>query len=256
MSTSTASPSTASEGAVGLFIVSYKIGGHMPGAPTFTVHLTVDTPRQSVTGVGRITKRSINPPLDLSTKLEGDFTWMTVMPNNSTILVTLTGYPPFGWPANGGLGPVIPPNTSLRMVLDENWASGTASYRYTTDGVNWQSVNDAPVEKIPSPTDTADAAPGAEQTVVLSPGSVTASWSGGKLVVHAEGREDGVGQIRVERLFNEIWPPQFSVVGVRTAAIGNFPYAVTGSFDISPAPQTILIVSPLGPPKSVPVQTS
>lgn len=253
MTTTTTSPNSATTSTsedVGLFIVSYEIGGNMPGAPTFVVHLTVDTVRKSVSGQGRITNTS-NPPLDLRTNLEGDYTYMTVMPNSTSILVTLTGYPVVEWPRGGGIGPVLLPNANLRMVLDPSWASGTANYKYTTDGSSWQTVSDAPVRKVDSPSPDAVGGVGGRIIMLLAE-SASASWSEGQLVIHAEGHEDGVRNIRIERLANQLFPPQFSVVGEPSPAIGLFPYAVTGSFAVSPKPVEIALVSPEGT-KQIPV---
>ena len=132
----------------GLFLACFEIGGEMPGAPLFAVHLSVYTPGEKVSGFGRITQTT-SPPLDLATKLNGDYTYMTVMPNESHILVVATGYPPIDWPPNGGLGPVIPPNLQLRMVLTADWKSGTANYKYSAGDGTWQSVTDAPVRAVP-----------------------------------------------------------------------------------------------------------
>lgn len=129
---------------VGLFIASYEIGTGLPGAPSFAVHLTVSTPAEHVTGQGRITQ-AVSPPVDVSTALDGDFTYMTVMPDTSSILVTLTGHPIVNWPPGGGIGPVILPNVQLRMVLTDDWSSGTANYKYLADDGTWRTVSNVPV---------------------------------------------------------------------------------------------------------------
>lgn len=132
---------------VGLFVVSYRIGTDAPGAPTFETHLAVDTPNRRVSGLGTITQ-AVNPPLDVRTRLDGDFTYMTVMPRNTHILVTLTGFPVAHLAPEGGIGPVALPNARLRMVLEEDWKSGVASYEYTTDGRDWQHIADVPVRAL------------------------------------------------------------------------------------------------------------
>jgi hypothetical protein len=109
----------------------------MPGAPLLTVTMTVSTPQRTLTGMGRI-MQAVNPPLDLTTKLDGDYTYMTVMPNESHILVVANGYPAL---------PVLQPNLQLRMVLKADWQTGTASYRYEVDGV-WHDVEGAPVKQV------------------------------------------------------------------------------------------------------------
>lgn len=138
---------TAVEEKVGLFIASYRIGGDKPGAPTFTVNFSVYTPAEKVSGVGHITQAT-NPPLNIATNLSGQYTYMCVMPHNCHILITATGYPIIKWPHGGGVGPVIMPNAELWMVLEDNWKSGVAHYKYLDDQGNWHEIKDAPVEMI------------------------------------------------------------------------------------------------------------
>ncbi|PKM45216.1 MAG: hypothetical protein CVV05_07560 [Gammaproteobacteria bacterium HGW-Gammaproteobacteria-1] len=132
------------EAMTGLFIVSYEIGGEMPGAPLFKVNFSVYTPGETVSGMGHITQAT-NPPLDIATSLGGQYTYMCVMPKNCHILVTAIGHPMIKWPQGGGVGPVIPPNVELRMVLGEDWKSGTANYKYQDGKGSWHEVTDAPV---------------------------------------------------------------------------------------------------------------
>jgi hypothetical protein len=135
----------------GLFIVSYDIGGNMPGAPLFKVNLSVFTPGETVHGIGHITQAT-NPPLDVATKLSGQYTYMCVMPESCHILVTATGYPVIKWPQGGGVGPVIPPNVELRLVLSEDWKSGTANYKYRDGSGNWDEITNAPVKMVSANT--------------------------------------------------------------------------------------------------------
>src|SRR5579859_7549646 len=130
----------------GLFPVSFEITTGKPGAPRFTVHLLVYTPGKTVNGAGLITQ-TVNPPLEEATILNGDFTFMTVMPKNTHILVTLTGFPPVKGAGHGGINPINQPNTHLRMVLDENWNAGTANFSFFQN-VSWHEVENAPVKQI------------------------------------------------------------------------------------------------------------
>lgn len=139
--------SEKSSNPTGLFIVSYAIGGEMPGAPLFTVNLSVYTPGETISGIGHITQ-AVNPPLDIATNINGQYTYMCVMPKNCHILVTATGTPIVKWPQGGGVGPVIPTNMELRMVLTEDWKSGTANYKYQDASGNWNEITNAPVKMI------------------------------------------------------------------------------------------------------------
>lgn len=92
-------------------------------------------------GAGTLTQ-STNPPLDLATVLTGEYTFMTVMPDQSKILVTARGV--------GAVSPIEPfeaHNVSLRMVLSTDWQSGVANYDYLRDG-KWNPVDNAPVKFI------------------------------------------------------------------------------------------------------------
>lgn len=137
-----------SERKMGLFLVSYEIGGDKPGAPLFKVNFSVYTPEETVSGIGQITQ-AINPPLDIGTRLHGQYTYMCVMPKNCHILITATGYPITKWPHGGGIGPVILPNAELRMVVTEDWKSGTANYKYCDSNGEWHEITDAPVKSVP-----------------------------------------------------------------------------------------------------------
>jgi Domain of unknown function (DUF1842) len=132
---------------VGLFIGSWEIGKEsMPGAPTLTVDLMFDAPRSTVSGRGRLFQ-AVNPPLEVNSRCEGDYTYMTVMPHDTHILITLTGYPVTKWPQGGGVGPVLEPNLQVRMVLESDWRSGTATYSYRASDGEWHQVESVPVRE-------------------------------------------------------------------------------------------------------------
>nr|WP_294938524.1 DUF1842 domain-containing protein [uncultured Flavobacterium sp.] len=135
----------------GLFIQSYQITTGLLGAPTFEIHLAVNTPQQNITGQGIVSNVSIHPAMEIYTKLNGEFTYMTVMPNNTSILVNATGYPNVNFPPHAGIGPVILPNTKLTMVLESNWLTGTANYSYVDEQGNWNEIQNAKVTAIVIP---------------------------------------------------------------------------------------------------------
>lgn len=129
----------------GLFLVSYDIGGDKPGAPLFKINFSIYTPGEIVSGIGHITQ-AINPPLDIGTTLSGQYTYMCVMPKNCHILITATGHQIIKGP------PVIPTNVELRMIVTEDWKSGTANYKYFDKEGNWHEITNAPVKSVPGNT--------------------------------------------------------------------------------------------------------
>lgn len=141
------SPTTSQR--TGLFIGSWQVGTMLPGAPLLTVHLTFAAPSGSVSGIGQITQ-AVNPPLDQTSRLDGDYTYLTVMPDTSHILITATGYPAVSWPAHGGTGPIIPANLQLRMVLDADWQRGTATFQYLSPAGAWERVESATAQMAPT----------------------------------------------------------------------------------------------------------
>jgi len=141
----------AADNAVGLFQVCYMVGGNMPGAPAVNLYLAVNTPAQSVTGAGQITQitQTTNPPLNEPTNVTGNYSVMTVKPNNTHIQVRLTGYPPVNWPPQGGIGPVIPANLDMIMVLTKDWKDGDAQYQYRSGLTSdWTKIASAPVKQV------------------------------------------------------------------------------------------------------------
>ncbi len=124
-----------------LFIVRYNIG---TGAANLRVDLAVNAVDHAITGQSRVTQ-AINPPTDVRSRLYGDFTYMTTMPKQTHTLVTATGVLALWMPPNTGIGPALPCNLSLRMVLSADWQSGIAHYKYLV-GDTWHEVHDAPVK--------------------------------------------------------------------------------------------------------------
>lgn len=134
-----------------LFLASYKVTTPGVGGPLLTLHLTVDSEHETIHGLAEITQAT-NPPLQIKSKLDGNFTYMTVMPNKTNILVVCQGWPIIHWPKDAGIRPVILENFDLRMILEKDWkGGGIANYRYTEDYPNWQVVRNAKVELEDSP---------------------------------------------------------------------------------------------------------
>ena len=129
----------------GLFIANYQIGESIPGGIIFQVNLIINAVTKNVYGCGDITQAT-NPPLDVRTKLTGDYTYMTVMPNNTHILINATGYPDSNSTQNTA-------NVELHIVLESDWQSGVANYKYRTDqSSSYKEVTNAKVKFISSQT--------------------------------------------------------------------------------------------------------
>jgi hypothetical protein len=232
--------------AAALLTVHLQIGSGKPGAVLFTLDLLVDPVHEQVNGFGHMTQ-AINPPLDIPTRVEGNFTYMTVMPNNGHLLVTATGYPPVSWPVGGGVGPVLLPNVQLWMIMSPDWTSGTANYKYRIDETTWKSITDVPVKG------SHEAAPAmaSGKTIELTPESIDATYLGRTLKITASGREDGVKNISIIPIdFQKL---VFAVEGEPSPAIGNFPYTVTADFQLPEKPAFIYLKTPQGI-KEVPVR--
>lgn len=133
----------------GLFLATFDIGKAIPGAPLLRLNLSVYTPGETLNGVAHLTQTT-NPPLEQASEVKGQYTYMCVMPKQCHILVTAQGYPIIKWPQHAGIGPVILPNFELRMVLSEDWKSGTANYKYQDNQQKWHEVKDAPVTLVPA----------------------------------------------------------------------------------------------------------
>jgi len=135
----------------GLFIATYEIGKPQPGAPMFKLQTSVFTPDRTVNGLGHIHQET-NPPVNVVTQMQGTFTYMTVMPNNTHILVVLNGYANNNNPTNTTFSTTQQPNCELRMILNDDWKTGTATYRYRDTQGTWHEVENTPVNLVPGKT--------------------------------------------------------------------------------------------------------
>lgn len=130
-----------------VFSANYIIGNGMHGAPSFQISLSINKSDEHISGAGHIFQ-AVNPPLNITTYLHGQYSYMTVMPNTTHILVTATGLPiqMHYWDPKWGIGPQIYPNVELKMALTNDWKSGTATYKYMDNSGNWKEVKDCPVK--------------------------------------------------------------------------------------------------------------
>ena len=134
---------------IGLFHACYLITTPGLGGPTFNLNLVANTPDNTVHGFGQISA-PVSPPVNITTKFHGEYFAFRLF-NDTSILVLATGYPIIKWSPILGIGPVIPPNMELKMMLTGDWKSGTANYKYTDNSGNWREVKEAKVELIETP---------------------------------------------------------------------------------------------------------
>lgn len=135
----------------GLFLAYYQVGTGEPGAPMLNLRLAVNTVHRTIHGIGEVAQ--INPPVDVLTRLDGNYNHILIL-GSPSLLVEATGLPPAHLPDRRSPGPAILPNLFLRMVL-QDWESGTAYYRYQNAESQWVEVSDAPVKRFEIPPNTA-----------------------------------------------------------------------------------------------------
>ncbi len=126
---------------VGLFHACYRISNHLQGGVELNINVLVDTVNKRVSGIARISQ-AINPPLNITSELQGDYNYMCTM-ESCRILVVAEGADPFQ-PLIHGV-PQIHKNLTLRIVLDEDWQKGVANYNYCINGA-WHEISQARVE--------------------------------------------------------------------------------------------------------------
>ena len=113
----------------GMFLLPLIAGTGKMGAISINFNLGVSTPNRKVGGVARAFQ-STNPPLDVHFDVNGDFTYMTVMPQNTHILVVLEGNNEF----------------KGRIVLESNWQSGTGSFSFIDNSGKQHGLENVPVK--------------------------------------------------------------------------------------------------------------
>ena len=130
MSTATADLKLQTPSATSLEHVQIQIGGNMPGAPSFRMHLLLNA--NVATGIGRITQ-STNPPLDINTQLAGR-TSLIVFGADVTRSIQLTGRE---------LPVLLPDPINVRncdiVLQGAEGKHGSASYEYLQNG-QWKKV--------------------------------------------------------------------------------------------------------------------
>ena len=125
----------------GLFQVSYLINGDLFGGTSFSVSLLVYTPTKTVSGMGHVSQ-AVNPPFSLTSQLQGEFSYLCTM-ESCHIMADLNGFCLPTLLVHGV--PQATQNTKLRMLLNEDWKSGTANFKFLRDN-KWVEVENAKVQ--------------------------------------------------------------------------------------------------------------
>ncbi|TBW66070.1 DUF1842 domain-containing protein, partial [Burkholderia thailandensis] len=123
----------------GLFPVQLRVATPNLGAPVLWLYLLVNAVEKTVSGFARITQ-SVYPPPHFRARVVGQFHQVRLDPQSSpSIALTLTGSP---------TGPVAPQVVILELngLLNDDWQSGTANYRYFYES-RWHSIEHAIVTK-------------------------------------------------------------------------------------------------------------
>lgn len=132
------------------FPVCYEIGSKALEAPRFFVSLVVDPEHLRVIGQGVVIVPTTPPGNVIPAQLQGSYQFI-VFGNQTRIALTATGFPPALLPIQGIL-PLLFPNVELQMVVEGDWGSGSASYRYRVDPQSpWIDVTDQTAQRVECP---------------------------------------------------------------------------------------------------------
>jgi len=126
---------------VGTFLACFEIGDMSRSGGTMCgLKLMVNAPSRKVTGHFHITNTN-NPPLNLDVEVFGTFWYMTLNNGNTHIGLHLHSV---SSPTH--IVPLYP--VDLNIVLEGDWQSGTANYKYINVTPPWIEINDAPVKSV------------------------------------------------------------------------------------------------------------
>ncbi|QIH08985.1 MULTISPECIES: DUF1842 domain-containing protein [unclassified Pseudomonas] len=125
----------------GLFHTRLIITNPVIGAPILTLDLLVNTVRKTVSGLAQVTQ-STSPPVHFSADVWGDYSQIKLdRSSEGHLVLNLAGNP-------SGPGSQIAETFHLQGILNLDWASGFASYRYNYQG-HWHVVQHAAVSPAP-----------------------------------------------------------------------------------------------------------
>ncbi|MGH1383140.1 DUF1842 domain-containing protein [Kordia sp.] len=120
-----------------VFLLNLLIGESMPGAITCTMNLGVTPKTRTVQGRS-VVFQAVNPPLHVESAVTGKYNYLCT--NTSChIMIVVSGYTEN---ERGSLK-----NFEARILLEDNWESGTANYSFLRDG-EWVKMSNQKVRAI------------------------------------------------------------------------------------------------------------
>ena len=132
--------SIQAENQQGMFRVSYYItqmidGQVKLGSATLRADLIINGPDKTVNGIANI-YQATNPPVNVISHLNGEWSYLSNM-NEHHALIIVDGFD-LSTIQYGGQA-MENKNLTLRIVVSEDWQSGTASFNYLYEG-EWYEV--------------------------------------------------------------------------------------------------------------------
>lgn len=120
---------------IGLFPVNYfiqpKVAGQpLLGAPVMNLHLLVNAPAKTISGIASIFQ-SVSPPLNVVSNVHGTWSYMATM-SSTHILLVAEGQGPSNILIHGV--PQLVENLKLRASLEKDWQSGVCNYEFLYKG--------------------------------------------------------------------------------------------------------------------------
>lgn len=138
--------SIQAENQQGMFRVSYyitqKIAGQTKlGSATLRVDLIINGPEKTINGIANVYQPT-NPPVNVVAHLNGEWSYLSGNASDQT-LILVDGFD-LSTIQFGGQ-PMEHKNLTLRIAINDDWQTGTASFNYLYEG-EWYEVEYATVQ--------------------------------------------------------------------------------------------------------------
>lgn len=107
---------------------------------SFTLSLLVYTPGHHLTGMLHATQ-PVSPPLDLTSRVVGDYIDGPEGIVPPPMIARPTGYPVIHMPPHSGHGPVLMPSSEMTLYVDPRWKGGHANLAFLDATGHWRHVD-------------------------------------------------------------------------------------------------------------------